>query len=162
MVESDPGPDTLIGGDGNDLLFARDGDDWMYGGNGNDRLESGQGDDRLSDGAGADTLVGGEGNDRILMAADGATDVVGWDSIAEGGDLISGFQPGLDKLRLLAALESRDWISGVAPIAVSARDLLYDTATGRLSIDMDGSGGDAPVLLATFIGRPTLSYLDLI
>uniref|UniRef100_UPI0010802612 M10 family metallopeptidase C-terminal domain-containing protein n=1 Tax=Roseovarius aestuariivivens TaxID=1888910 RepID=UPI0010802612 len=62
--------------------------DILAGGAASERLISGAGGDVLTDGAGADTLAGGAGADVFVFAADGATDV------------ITDFQPGLDRLDL--------------------------------------------------------------
>ncbi|WP_099823674.1 VWA domain-containing protein [Oceaniglobus indicus] len=69
------GYDTLIGGDGNDVmdggawadvLFGGNGDDRMDGGNGLDRLFGGNGTDIMSGGGGNDTLKGGAGADQMF------------------------------------------------------------------------------------------------
>ena len=63
------GHDILIGGDGDDLLKGRDGDDLLIGGDGDDNLRGGQDNDLLQGSGGNDTLKGGEGND-LLIGAD--------------------------------------------------------------------------------------------
>ncbi len=52
------GKDTLLGGDGDDILFGQAGNDTLSGGAGNDRLVGG---------SGHDTLEGGPGRDRITQ-----------------------------------------------------------------------------------------------
>ncbi|MGK7887691.1 MAG: hypothetical protein AB4042_00055 [Leptolyngbyaceae cyanobacterium] len=39
---------------------------------------------------------------------------------------------------------------------------IYNPATGALSFDPDGTGTQAPVQIASLIGRPTLSHTDII
>ena len=58
------GDDEIVGGDGNDKIFA---------GLGNDTVHGGAGNDLLVGGAGGDTLHGETGNDRIQGGDDGDT-----------------------------------------------------------------------------------------
>ena len=58
-----PGPSTIIGNGGDDVLTGMDYDDTMDGGAGNDRIEGGIGHDTITGGPGKDTLFGeGDGN----------------------------------------------------------------------------------------------------
>lgn len=70
------------------ILTGGAGDDVLAGGAGNDALSGGAGADILIDGAGADTLAGGAGADVFVFVPDGQTDVV------------TGFEPGADRLDL--------------------------------------------------------------
>lgn len=72
LSPSTPGPLTLYGGDGGDVLIGLDEPDEIYGGRGGDNLvgdagsdllEGGSGDDRLDGGLGFDILFGGTGGD---------------------------------------------------------------------------------------------------
>jgi Ca2+-binding RTX toxin-like protein len=56
---------TLIGGNGDDTLWANSGQDMLLGGSGNDNLYGGFGSDQLSGNDGNDTLDGGEGADQL-------------------------------------------------------------------------------------------------
>jgi hypothetical protein len=58
------GNDVLFGGRGNDALRGEAGNDYLFGLLGNDTLDSGDGDDWLFGGAGNDTLLGGRGRNR--------------------------------------------------------------------------------------------------
>ena len=84
----------LLGGDGNDSLFAGSGNDTadggagrddLRGGAGNDLLRGGTDNDTLSGGIGDDTLGGGAGNDRLN--GDNGNDAM---SGGEGNDTIYG------------------------------------------------------------------------
>jgi Ca2+-binding RTX toxin-like protein/subtilisin-like proprotein convertase family protein len=57
-IRGSAGADTLLGGDGADLLVGDLGDDSILGGGGNDRLVTG---------GGVDTVSGGDGNDTLLV-----------------------------------------------------------------------------------------------
>jgi Ca2+-binding RTX toxin-like protein len=65
------GDDQLYGNAGNDLLYGDAGDDFLGGGTDNDRLFGGMGDDSLDGGDGDDRLDGGAGFDS-LTAGEGA------------------------------------------------------------------------------------------
>ncbi|EAQ01548.1 type I secretion target repeat protein, partial [Pseudooceanicola batsensis HTCC2597] len=77
-VLSDPnttdGKDTVLGGQGNDLIKTGDdadtiiggsGDDTLHGGIDDDYIEGNRGDDEIIGGHGSDTIYGGSGDDRI-------------------------------------------------------------------------------------------------
>ena len=58
--------ETLIGGAGDDEVFAFGGDDSLYGQDGADLLDGGAGDDFISGGSGDDIIAGGFGDDKIF------------------------------------------------------------------------------------------------
>lgn len=64
-LDGGSGEDTLMGEDGNDVLTAGTQSDWLYGGNNNDQLFGQDGDDYLYGGPGSDVLDGGVGTDRL-------------------------------------------------------------------------------------------------
>ncbi|NMG58146.1 calcium-binding protein [Geitlerinema sp. P-1104] len=118
------GDDTVIGGSGNDTIF---------GGQGNDVIIGGPGNDVLSGDRGLDTLTGGGGANQFFLQASGAN-----------RDVITDFQPGVDKLRLpdgvtFAELQIQGSganteivrngevlaiLNGVAPASVTANDFI--------------------------------------
>jgi Ca2+-binding RTX toxin-like protein len=59
-------------------------------------------------------------------------------------------------------LSADNFVSGVGPSAAGANDfILYDTATGELFYDADGSGAGAAVKFAVLASDPDgLSALD--
>lgn len=61
------GNDTLIAGDGNNLLYAANGDNIIMAGNGNNDIRSGSGADVIMVGAGENNIESGAGNDHIEM-----------------------------------------------------------------------------------------------
>jgi Ca2+-binding RTX toxin-like protein len=76
-MEGGMGNDTLLGGDGNDVIDEDGyavksgfGDDWLDGGTGNDTLFSGDGNDVLLGATGADYLYAEDGNDSLDGGAD--------------------------------------------------------------------------------------------
>jgi Ca2+-binding RTX toxin-like protein len=76
---------TLLGGDGDNLLFSGAGSDLLQGQLGDDVLLGGAGDDTLSGGSGLNILEGGRGNDAYIDV--GADDLV-IENAGEGADTI--------------------------------------------------------------------------
>ncbi|MGC9528298.1 MAG: S8 family serine peptidase [Limnospira sp.] len=117
---------VLVGGGGNDELFADAGDDFLSGNGGNDYLEGDGGNDTLFGGQGDDELLGNEGVDRL--SGDG-----GFDALfgGEGNDILSG---GRDDDRLFGN-EGDDRLFGD-----EGRDTL-EGGTGNDNLD-GGTGND--------------------
>lgn len=122
----------------------------------------GSGDDTLIGNDVGNTLTGGAGNDKFLFKAalDGTNNI----------DTITDFVSGADKLYLNAAVFSalssatlpQSLVFGADITASSAvQHLLYDTATGYLSYDADGSGSTAAIRFARLNGAPTLTAGDI-
>jgi Ca2+-binding RTX toxin-like protein len=140
---------TLTGNDGANILAGLDGDDLLKGGKGDDVLEGGDGKDTLLGGRGSDTLTGGAGRD-----------VFQWLAGNEGGDVVTDFAHGDDKLQVSAAGFGGGLTEGMS-LGASGRfvagtsatqafgQFLFDAATGVLAWDADGTGGGASVVIAT-------------
>ena len=117
--------------------------------------------DLLLGAAGADTMTGGPGADLFRYLA-----------AAEGGDSITDFVAGVDKIQLVSAgfanlavgaLNAANFVSGAAPVVSSASaQFLYTTTTGLLRFDADGTGAAAAVSLVTLVGNPVLTAADLV
>lgn len=171
------GNDTLSGGAGNDVLIGggssddsdeaeedeneEDDDDSSSGGavsTDNDILNGGDGDDILIGGAGIDTLTGGAGIDTFVF-----------DSL-DAMDIVTDFVSGTDKLAFdddaflslsELAFGTGNFVAG--PAALDADDfLVYDSATGVLYYDADGSGAGAAVGVAQFTAGTTIAYTDIL
>jgi Ca2+-binding RTX toxin-like protein len=156
VLTGNDGPNLLDGGAGNDTLLGQGGLDVLLGGDGNDLLAGG---------AGIDVLLGGAGADRFRFdAAPSGTNV----------DRIMDFVPGTDDLEFSAAIfaglgaaggpvDPTVFVKGPAAVAFDPLDrLLYDTSAGQLFYDPDGTGPDAPGLLATLQGTPNVGFADLL
>ncbi|MCA3081468.1 MAG: tandem-95 repeat protein, partial [Rhodocyclaceae bacterium] len=131
------GTDVLIGGLGNDTIFAGNGNDVVAGGAGNDQLYGESGNDLLLGGAGSDYVSGGDGTDIL----DGG----------EGNDLLNGGN-GTD---LLAGGQGNDVLEGGA-----GADVLTDLQGNNLLNGQEGddlilSGGGNNVLIGGS-GRDTI------
>ncbi|HYD69973.1 heparin lyase I family protein [Azospirillum sp.] len=178
------GADTLFGGQGADVLFGHAGNDVLYGnmdgdaldgGEGADTAFGGQGDDVLAGGAGNDLLAGNLGNDTLAggsgadtLAGGAGADLFRFDAPGDGADAVTDFEAGVDRIALLGGgfgLSSGALLTGRFALdrAADADDrLVYDTRTGTLWFDADGSGPTAAVHLVTLTGVPPLNAGDII
>ena len=139
------GNDDVRGGDGNDRLYGDDGNDSLYGGTGNDYLNGGSGNDLLVGGTGPDTLTGGIGRDSFYFS-----------SLSDGIDQITDFSVFDDKISV------RNVNFGLSPGSISSslfrigsmantssQRFIYNSSTGALFFDPDGSGSIAQTQFAT-------------
>lgn len=124
------------------------------------------GNDTLSGSGGNDSLSGGAGRDFFVFL----------DSPGSGGvDRVADFARGTDELlfenEAFSALGAAGaWTAGDARFRSgagvttggdSSDRLVYDTSTGSLYYDADGSGSGGSHLIATFAGNPALSATDI-
>jgi uncharacterized protein len=113
------------------------------------------GDDFLLGSGGADLLIGGNGSDTFFYVGD------------EGAsyDRIIDFTSGTDRFELFSGLFAHtatlEFVSGANAVATSTNStFLYDTNTGIVSYDADGTGAGAAVLLAQLNTGLTLTVND--
>ena len=146
---------------GYDRLEGLEGDDTLIGGGKSDTLDGGAGDDVLIGGWGRDVLTGGAGADTFVLdkasgkwRIDTITDFeTGTDTIALDSNVFGLAQGDLPASAFLVLRHLDDDGPGsdrpVDPVAtMPGQRLLYDAPGGRLFFDADGSGQDAPQLLA--------------
>ena len=157
------GDDTLRGEGGNDVLKGEAGRDWLSGGDGADYLSGAGDNDILYGGAGKDSLSGGAGNDRLTGEA--GQDFFLFDSALGKGnvDQITDFKSGEDTLQLkksifaslnVGALDASNFLASANGAATSSTHfILYNTTSGALSYDADGSGSGAAVQFATLTNK---------
>lgn len=138
----------LFGGDGGDRLIGGSGNDRLSGEGGNDRLYGQNGNDRLAGQAGNDTLAGGAGADVFVFDTRLGTDNV---------DRITDFAPSVDTVILDRTIFSAvgavgDLAAAAFRIGTAAADasdrILYDSGTGALAYDSDGTGAASAVRFA--------------
>ena len=176
-LDAGKGADSLIGGSGRDLVIGGDGTDRLSGGDGNDTLDGGTGADRLIGGGGRDLLFGDAGNDRLSGGA-GDDILIGWtgQDVMTGGsgldvfvfadrpvagqaDTITDFNAASEGIALEGSIFTGLAEGDLAPMAFTrntsgrAQDasdrIIYETDTGKLWYDRDGTGAAARVHFAT-------------
>jgi Ca2+-binding RTX toxin-like protein len=148
LITGDAGANELRGGDG------------RFGGLANYN-------DTINGAGGNDTLFGGLGNDHFVFDQTPG---------AANADLITDFATNADKIHLDARVMSALGTTGAFSIAdvrfyaasgaSSGHDaddrVVYDTTTGNLWYDADGSGAGSAQLIATLQGAPALAATDLV
>ena len=164
--------DILNGGSGNDIL---------YGGADEDTLSGDEGDDYLVGGAGRDNLEGGAGADRF--------DYYGFEGEQFAPDSIRDFNIAEDKIGIYVGAGSIFSNAGLPVnqsitaaqfrtvntaefntpvVAVSSSDrFIYNSTTGSLFFDRDGTGAASIVEIAfvsaaNFSERPALNYTQIV
>jgi serralysin len=159
------GNDTINGVAGNDLLQGLGGNDSIVGATGWDTLQGGEGDDRLYAGGWSDTMTGGAGADSFVWAETGANNRDTVTDFASGTDevlLENGALTALGAAGAWAAGDARFWAAAGATSGHDGDDrLIYNTTTGNLYYDADGSGAGAAQVVATFTGAPGIVATDI-
>ena len=149
----------ILGNWRNNKLHGNDGNDILSGGNGVDELFGGNGNDTLIGGAGKDTLNGGNGSDRFKF-----------ERTSDGGDTISGFQSGRDKIQVVSRnfaslrtgnLSWANFKSAGTRLTSGEAVFLYDSRSGRLTFDSNGNRAGGTTLIATLSGSKTLRANDI-
>jgi serralysin len=140
-----------INGTGNskaNTITGNDGNNALKGVGGNDSLDGGDGNDKLDGRTGKDTLTGGDGADKFLFCAA----VKG-----KNADVITDFDPSQDTIVLshkvfkalaVGVIADADAAYSTDGDAASAH-VVYDSSTGALFYDKDGSGSAPDVKIAT-------------
>lgn len=165
--------DVLVSGDGADIIHGGGGNDGINGGAGNDKLFGDAGRDFITGSGGADQLNGGLGNDR-LTGGTGADQFRFTTKLGSGNvDTVKDFSSA-DLFGLSATIfhdigtkgqaMNADAFVSVATLAGAMLDgndrIIYETSTGNLYYDSDGSGLDAAVKFAFLTGAPVADASD--
>lgn len=161
------GTDTLIGinnyigGSGLDSVQGNDLGNIIHGNAGNDLIRGNSGDDVLIGGLGNDLLVGGLGKDTFVFDTD----------LFKNVDTITDFKVVDDKIALSSTIFSSltsgvnttNFLVTTGTTAINSTDhLIYQSTTGKLYYDQDGTGSLTSVHFATLIGLPTLTHADFL
>ena len=152
---------TVVGGGGG----GGGGGMHVKGTSGRDNLAGGAGDDTLEGGLGLDTLTGAGGGDSFVFRETGNANY----------DRITDFASNADELHLddaafarigaagdFAAGDDRFFAGAGAKSGLDAEDrIIYNTSTGYLWYDADGSGSGGQQLIAILQGAPALAASDI-
>lgn len=154
---------AAINGTGNTLantLTGNSGANILSGGSGADKLVGNGGADILNGGSGSDTLTGGAGHDVFLFKTTlGGSNV---DSISDFTtsdetiyDTIQLSKTTFTQLTISSSLNLGRFRSSTDGSAADTNDyILYNTTTGALFYDADGSGKGVAVQFATLSNKP--------
>jgi serralysin len=146
------GESTLLGGSGNDVLQAT-----PFNAGGNTWLEGGTGQDQLHAGVGADSFVF-----RETPANSNFDRVYGFESGADSLNFDAAAYAALGALGDFSAGDDRFHAAAGARSGVDAEDrIIYNTSTGQLWYDADGSGSGGQMFIASLQGAPSLAASDI-
>jgi Ca2+-binding RTX toxin-like protein len=155
--------DFINGGTGWDKLRGEDQNDNLRGMEGSDQLWGGNGDDALNGGTGKDVLIGGAGNDRFIfnapLVAPNIDRIRDYDPADDTIELENGIFSGLKR----GALSASAFDSNTSGRAMDASDrIIYETDTGKLFFDPDGTGSQARAHFATLDRSLDLRHTDFL
>ncbi|NBZ88563.1 beta strand repeat-containing protein [Stagnihabitans tardus] len=148
-------------GDGDDQITGDGANNKLSAGFGLDTIIGGAGDDALNGGAGADRLTGGTGADSFVFDTAFAADNV--DRITDFAAVDDLFQLSSEVFETIAVgmLKAADFQANANGVAVDASDrILYETSTGNLYYDADGTGAAAAVQFAVITPNLVLTAAD--
>lgn len=157
--------DALTGTGGANRIEGGGGGDTLRGVGGKDTLVGGEGADRLYGGLGSDVLEGGAGADKFVF--DTALASVNLDTINDfrevQGDVLVLQRSIFSGISGTRALSTDAFY--VAAGATAAHDIgdriIYNTTSGALSYDPDGTGSAAAITFAILKGAPLLAPADI-
>lgn len=142
-----------IGGSGNDTIIGNTAANRLSGGAGNDTISGGGGLDTMTGGAGADTFV----FNQALIASNRATIT----DFTHGTDIIQLSQSVFTNLHATASvLNANEFRIGAAALTTNDH-IIYNSASGAVSYDADGTGAAAAIQFATLAtGLTNLTNTD--
>lgn len=149
---------NLLGNNSNNILIGNDGNNTLTGNNGNDTLKGGNGVDTLNGGADDDILIGGDGSDILTGGSGLDTFVFDVAPSKQNQDHITDFSAGNDRIHLkqslfagagqIGKLNTIEFLATGSPNTGVTQHIIYDTDSGELWYNPDGSGSAALVLIA--------------
>jgi len=155
-------------------LTGNTGANFIWGNAGVNRIDGGAGNDWLLGNGGADTILGGNGDDWILSRGQ-LSGGAGFDRfILQGGPAgtthITDFRSGTDHIQLFSDALTGGLIFGTVSdemfwAGTAAHDaddkVIYDSITGKLYFDPDGTGAAAKFELCTLAANTALAASDI-
>jgi Ca2+-binding RTX toxin-like protein len=162
---------TISGGSSGSISFT--GIERVVASNFNDSLSGTAGGQTLAGQAGADTLWGAGGVD-TLWGGGGADTFIFREMGTANADSVRDWASGTDEVALdnsaftaigalgdFAAGDARFKANSTGTATDASDRVIYNTSTGSLYYDADGSGGGVAQLIATFQGSPALAGTDI-
>ncbi|TRU22914.1 MAG: hypothetical protein EWV81_17410 [Microcystis aeruginosa Ma_SC_T_19800800_S464] len=137
----------------NNIITGNSGKNTLTGSAGNDTLIGGTGNDTITGGAGSDRFTfnnRNEGIDTITDFLSSQGDKIAVSAAGFGGGLAAG-----------VAITTAQFVLGTTALNASNR-LIYNTITGGLFFDGDGTGTIAAIQIATLSSKPTLTASDIV
>lgn len=158
--------DTLSGSTGNNTLNGAAGDDLISGIGGSNLLQGGTGLDEIHGASGADTLYGGSGVD--TLTGGGGDDIFYYSTTApsEGNDIVTDFEHDTEndifKFSSDGGFNSSFTFETVTNYDSSSPGgsgayFIYETSTGKLYYDNDGTSVGDGLIIATVQGDAVVS-----
>ena len=138
-------------------------DDSLIGGAWGQNLAGQGGVDTVWGASGVDTLWGGGGADAFVfreMGSANADRISDWASGSDEVHLDDSAFTSIGALGDFAASDARFNANSTGTATDTSDRVVYNTSTGQLYYDADGSGGGARELIATFTGNPTVAATD--
>lgn len=152
---------TLVGNAiANDITGRNGGSDVLDGRGGADTIRGLGGNDRLIGGLGIDTLTGGTGADTFVLQ-----------KLAADSDIVTDFDGTTDKIELSATLfaiasaplTNVQFIANATGLSADGNTrFIYNTATGDLHYDSNGSNAGGDNIIATFSNLVVLDAGDFV
>jgi len=137
-------PEPIIGSSNDDIITGTADNNILIGGLGNDTLTGGAGSDQFT------FNNRNEGIDTITDFLSSQGDKIAVSAAGFGGGLAAG-----------VAITAAQFVLGTTALNASNR-LIYNTITGGLFFDGDGTGTLAAIQIATLSSKPTLTASDIV
>ena len=155
---------AAVNGTGNSLANTLTGNgaaNTLKGGGGVDTIDGGGGNDKIYGGTGSDSLKGGSGADGYYFdsALSATTNVDKLSDFSVAADTIFLDRDIFTAITASGPLAASAYRAGTAAADASDR-IIYDSATGNIFYDSDGTGAAAAILFATVAAGTALTSAD--
>lgn len=154
--------DRLYGDGANNRLTGGAGNDYLSSIGGQDAIKGESGNDTINGGAGSDILSGGSGNDVfVFTAALRSTNIDRITDFSAPYDSIHLDNAVFTKLTATSGLAASAFVANATGAATDQYDrIIYETDTGKLFYDADGSGSGKAIQFATLSAGLSLTAAD--
>ncbi|MDQ0323620.1 Ca2+-binding RTX toxin-like protein [Pararhizobium capsulatum DSM 1112] len=145
---------VITGNTGANILNGAAGNDTINGGGGNDYIYGGAGNDKLTGGAGNDNFV----FNTAISAATNVDTILDFNVIQDTIRLDNAVMPGLGS----SMVSGEFWKSTSGAAHDTSDHIIYETDTGKLFYDSNGSASGGSTHIATLSANLALTYADLL